>query len=377
MSDAPASARWRPLLALAALFLAVFFGWRGLTAPDPAPPLAPPVESYSTRAPTSVAGPDAPVEHYQGRAWDLYFTRPEHPAARSKRGGPDAYLAQALRTAQDSIAMAIYDLDLWSIRNALLDAYGRGVEVRLVVDEDHITPEVESLRAAGIPVVTDNGAGLMHHKFVVIDAAEVWTGSMNFTVSGAYRNANHLIRIPSRRLAADYLREFDEMFVDGRFGPASRADTPYPQVTVNRVPMEAWFSPDEHPQARLVPLLRSAQEDILLLAYTWTADPLTDALLERAQHGVSVRGWFETEQLDAAGHDYERLRAAGLAVAPDPFPGLLHHKVVVVDGQTVVLGSYNFTRAADVRNDENLLVVHDPDLAAAFYTWWQDHAVGP
>ncbi len=379
MSDADASpsSRGRVLAALLALVLALVFGWRGLTAPEPALPAPQATATRSRPTPSSAAPPDAPVLHYAGAAWDLYFTRPEHPAAQTKRGGPDAYLAQALRAAQTRIAMAIYDLDLWSIRDALLDAHGRGVQVRLVVDQDHLTPEVEALRAAGIPVVLDDGPGLMHHKFVVIDAAEVWTGSMNFTVNGAYRNANHLIRIPSRRVAADYLREFDEMFVDRRFGPESVADTPYPQVTVNRVPIEVWFSPDEHPQARLVPLLREAQEEVLVLAYIWTADPLTDALLARAQDGVAVRGWFEADQLDAAGHDYARLRAAGLAVEPDPFPGLLHHKVLVVDGQTVVLGSYNFTKAADVRNDENLLVVHDPDLAAAFYTWWQSHAVAP
>ncbi len=371
MTNAAGTSLWRSLAALLALFAAVFFGWRGLTAP---PAAAPPVGADLGPSPTpALNAADAPVWHYQGRAWDLYFTRPEHPAAQTKRGGPDAYLAQALRAAQAHIDMAIYDLDLWSIRNALLDAHARGVQVRLVVDQDHITPEVESLRAAGIPVVADDGPGLMHHKFVVIDGAEVWTGSMNFTVNGAYRNANHLVRIPSRRLAADYAREFDEMFVEGRFGPASRADTPYPQVTVNQVPIEVWFSPDEHPQARLVPLLRQAQEEMLVLAYIWTADPLTDALLERARAGVVVRGWFEAEQLDAPGHDYTRLRAAGLAVEPDPFPGLLHHKVLVVDGETVVLGSYNFTRAADVRNDENVLIVHDPDMAAAFYTWWRTH----
>jgi len=371
MTNAAGTSLWRSLAALLALFAAVFFGWRGLTAP---PAAAPPVGADLGPSPTpALNAADAPVWHYQGRAWDLYFTRPEHPAAQTKRGGPDAYLAQALRAAQAHIDMAIYDLDLWSIRNALLDAHARGVQVRLVVDQDHITPEVESLRAAGIPVVADDGPGLMHHKFVVIDGAEVWTGSMNFTVNGAYRNANHLVRIPSRRLAADYAREFDEMFVEGRFGPASRADTPYPQVTVNQVPIEVWFSPDEHPQARLVPLLRQAQEEMLVLAYIWTADPLTDALLERARAGVVVRGWFEAEQLDAPGHDYTRLRAAGLAVEPDPFPGLLHHKVLVVDGETVVLGSYNFTRAADVRNDENVLIVHDPDMATAFYTWWRTH----
>jgi len=367
---APSTPWWRIVAAGVALVLAVVLGWRGLTEPAPQAPW-PPTRAYPAQA-TTVSRGNGPMDRYRGRAWELFFTRPDRPSAKSLRGGVDAPLAQALRASRDDLAVAIYHLDLWSVRDALLDAHHRGVRVRLVVDQEHITPEIEALRDAGIPVVADRGQGLMHHKFVVIDGEEVWTGSMNFTVHGAYSNANHMLRVRSRRLAQDYLREFDEMFVDGRFGPASLADTPYPHVTVNGVDMEALFSPDEHPQARLVPLLRRAQEDILLLAYTWTADPLTDALIEAHRKGVAVTGWVEASKLDASGHDYGRMREAGLDVLPDPLPALLHHKVLVIDGYTVVLGSYNFTHSADARNDENVLIVDDADLAAAFFTWWQE-----
>ncbi len=372
MASPPAasSSPWRVLGGLLALVLALVLGWRGLTQPPaPQPPAGPSPTSMLALTPVPADG--APVEHYRTAAWELFLTRPDLPAAQSHRGGPDAFLAQALRAAQRRIDMAAYDLDLWSLRDALLEAHRRGVAVRLVVDEDHHTPEVQALQQAGIPVVFDQGKGLMHHKFVVVDDAEVWTGSMNFTVNGAYRNGNNLIRLTSSRLAADYRREFEEMFAEHRFGPDSRADTPYPLLTLNGVPVEVYFSPDEHPQARLVSLLREAHNEVLLLAYTWTADPLTDALLAQAQDGVAVYGWLEAAQLDAAGHDYPRLQAAGLEVTPDPLPGMLHHKVLVLDHQVVVLGSYNFTRAADVRNDENLLVVRDANLAAAFYAWWQ------
>ena len=374
MNTAPQGRTTRLLAALVALLLAVWYGWRGLT--EPAVPVA-------TPAPATVAAswltplprePGQPVLAFRGRGWEIYFTRPDLPTARLHQGGPDAALARALNSAQQRIWMAAYDLNLWSLRDALLAAHRRGVQVRLVVDEQHITPEVQALQAAGVPVVVDDGPGLMHHKFVVIDDAEVWTGSMNFTLNGAYRNANNLIRVRSTRLAADYAREFAEMFAEGRFGPRSQTDTPYPRLTVDGVPLEVYFAPDDHPQKRLVALLRSTQSRLFIWAYIWTAHPLTDEVLALARRGVQVRGWFEAEQLDAAGHDYPRFKAAGLAVEPDPLPGLLHHKVLVLDGQTVVLGSYNFTRSADVRNDENVLVVHDADLAAAFVFWWDQVA---
>jgi phosphatidylserine/phosphatidylglycerophosphate/cardiolipin synthase-like enzyme len=124
-------------------------------------------------------------------------------------------LAEAIDKARLSVDMAMDDLDLWSLRAALIDAHRRGVTVRAVVESDNLDEEqVGELIATGIPVVADQGAGLMHNKFVIVDRLEVWTGSMNFTVNGAYRSNNNLVRVRSPELAEDYLVEFEEMFVD-------------------------------------------------------------------------------------------------------------------------------------------------------------------
>lgn len=98
------------------------------------------------------------------------FSQPGTPLSRTLRGGPDAVLAEAIETARDSVDMAVYRLDLWSIRDALIGADRRGVRVRVVVEGDHASaPEVEAIRRAGIEVVAEERDSLMHHKFVVID----------------------------------------------------------------------------------------------------------------------------------------------------------------------------------------------------------------
>ena len=80
--------------------------------------------------------------------------------------------------------MAIHFLDLWSIRDALIDAHRRGVAVRLVTESDNMhVPEIQEVREAGIPVLGDRREGRMHNKFVVIDRQEVWTGSLNLFIS--------------------------------------------------------------------------------------------------------------------------------------------------------------------------------------------------
>ena len=117
----------------------------------------------------------------EGDGWyTIYFTDPGGPGAQSFRGGPDRALAEAIRQSRLSVDAAIYDLNLWSLRDALIDAHRRGVIVRLVTESDNLDQEeLGELVEAGIPVLGDRRQGLMHNKFVVVDRLEVWTGSMN------------------------------------------------------------------------------------------------------------------------------------------------------------------------------------------------------
>jgi len=319
-------------------------------------------------APQAVTPPAVTAPSGQGAAWAVFFTRPEAPAAATLRGGPDAALAQAIIGAGRQVDVAAYDLNLWSIRDALLTVARRGVPVRVVAESDHLDrPEFQDLRAAGIPVVGDGREGLMHHKFVVIDGYEVWTGSMNFTLNGAYRNDNNLLRLRSTRLAEDYTAEFEEMFSGHHFGPDVGESTPYPQVSLNGRPVEVWFSPDDHPLTRLLDLVGRAQKQVLFLAFNFTDDALATRLVALHAQGVEVRGVFEARQVAySQGNEYRRLREAGVPVRLDGNPHRMHHKVFIVDGRWVVTGSYNFTRSAEERNDENVLILDDPALAALY-----------
>jgi phosphatidylserine/phosphatidylglycerophosphate/cardiolipin synthase-like enzyme len=308
-----------------------------------------------------------PVPVVGGGSWHIYFSDPSSEIAEVFRGGPDADLVEGLDGAQFSIDVAVYHMNLWSIRDALIRAHRRGVSVRVVTDSSHFGElEVQALSRAGIAIVEDGRPELMHHKFVVIDGTNVWTGSMNLTINGAYRNDNHLIHLRSRELAEDYLREFEEMFVEGRFGALSRRDTPNPTLELDGAKIEVYFSPDDGVQTRIVELIRSAEESIAFMAFSLTSDSIGDALLERHANGVNVRGVVETDQAMASGSETPRLQQAGLDVVLDRNTHSMHHKVFILDDRLVVLGSYNFTRSAEEKNDENVLIIHDPALASHF-----------
>jgi len=102
------------------------------------------------------------------------------------------------------------------------------------------------------------------------------------------------------------------------------------------------------------------------MAFTFTSDLIADAMLERAQAGVVVQGVIESRNAGGEYSEYGRLRIAAHDVLPDGNPYIMHHKVIIVDDATVILGSYNLTASAETRNDENLLIIHDAEVAALF-----------
>ena len=220
---------------------------------------------------------------------------------------------------------------------------------------------------AGVAVLGDRREGLMHNKFAVIDRQEVWTGSMNYSVNEAYRNNNNLIRIRSPQLAENYTREFEEMFADDRFGPGSPANTPNPTLKAGDTRIDSCFSPDDGCTARLVKILQSARQSVYFLAYSFTSDELAAALLARLKQGVQVEGVMERSQVQSnSGTDYDRFRSAGMDVRLDANEYQMHDKVMIIDSQIVVTGSFNFTYSAEKYNDENMLVIYDPQIAGLY-----------
>lgn len=297
-----------------------------------------------------------------------YFTVGSTPS-----GGPDhveemdALLVAAIDGAQRSVDIAAFDLELQSVVDALARAHRRGVAVRLVTDdtyEEELGPTV--LEAAGVPVVLDMRSPYMHNKFVVIDGYQVWTGSWNLTDNGTDRNNNNVVVLTSRNLAQNYIREFEEMFVHDAFGVTSPDDTPHPQVALDGVRVETYFEAEGDVRTRILELLEGAETGVLFMAFVFTDDDIARAMIQRHRDGVVVRGVIEARQAENTGGDFTAMRTAGVDVLKDGNPYIMHHKVIVIDEQLVVTGSYNFTASAADRNDENVVIVHSPDIAAQY-----------
>lgn len=314
------------------------------------------------------------IRYYKGRpgataegAWEVYFSEVNavgSPYSLEKR------LVDRIGTAAARVDAALYDLDAAPVADALIAAHKRGVQVRVVTETDNMDDsEIGRLHEIGIPVSDDKNPGsLMHHKFIVIDERYVWTGSYNTTYNGAYKNSNNVILIDSVPMAYNFTQEFRELFLDAQVGKPSGAFVAYPKVTLNDgTQIFTYFSPKSDTITPLLKEIRSAEKSIHFMAFSFTHDTLGTAMRDRFASGIEVRGVFEARQTDNPYAEYRAMKAAGLSVILDKNSGTMHHKVIVVDADTVITGSYNFSKNAEKNNSENLLIIKgNREIAAAY-----------
>lgn len=254
------------------------------------------------------------------------------------------------------VRCAFYELDLNRTAMAL-NSVGASV---LVFDENLERAERAGLVATGVP-----STGLMHDKFCVLDEWGVVTGSMNPTVTAQTRNDEHLLLVRSRALNRAYAREWgvleDRAF--GADGKKPRVNAPL--IELSGVPVDVCFAPAEGCEADLVAAIDRANASIRFLAFSFTADAVGDALVRAHDRGVDVSGVVERRQLDRWS-EYDALRMVGIPVRKDGNAGTMHHKVFIIDDETVVTGSFNPTANANTRNDENMLIIQDAMLAREY-----------
>lgn len=145
---------------------------------------------------------------------------------------------------------------------------------------------------------------------------------------------------------------------------AERAHGPLPPtVTV-------CFTPGENCEDRVVQIIGEAKKQILIQAYGFTSTPILSAV--KAAHDRGVEIMVILDKSNDRGHYSAAtyLTNADIPVWIDLTPGIAHNKVMVVDHQTVITGSYNFTKSALMRNAENLLVVFNAPVAHRFEDNW-------
>jgi phosphatidylserine/phosphatidylglycerophosphate/cardiolipin synthase-like enzyme len=296
-------------------------------------------------------------------------------------------------------------------------------EFRKFVDsnqDNQITPEEISQRDAlaiihnaKIPWIDDTadgskGSSLMHHKFVVVDNRFVIITSANFTFSdtsgdisnlSSLGNTNNLLKIDSSELATLFTEEFNIMWGDGVGGkPDSKFGVTKPvrkpkTITLDNSKITIHFSPTSPSQpwsnsthGLIAKTLSASTKTVDLALFVFSDQKLANILEERHNQNVQIRALIEPQ---FAYHSYsEVLDMMGFALSdnckyevdnrpwknPISTVGVpilakgdsLHDKFAVIDNQTVITGSHNWSEAANNSNDETLIVIENPAIAAHY-----------
>ncbi len=138
------------------------------------------------------------------------------------------------------------------------------------------------------------------------------------------------------------------------------------RVKIYSPEIKVYFSPKGGAQEAIIATIANAKTEILVMAYSFTAKPIADALIKAYQRGVSIKIILDKSQPSARAGKMQLLVDAGIAVYIDNAHAIAHNKVIIIDGHIVITGSYNFSRAAEERNAENILLVKNAELARIY-----------
>jgi len=302
-------------------------------------------------------------------------------------------LAEFVAAAKQTLEIAVYDLDLPAELNdivcgELAAAHRRGVAVRLAYNLDHakavpVPPppatspdavEAQPFPTAAIPGIPD----LMHHKYVVRDAASVWTGSTNWTADSWTREENVVVTVDSPAVAARYREDFEQLWKTRVVARSGKVDTAPADG------MRVWFCPGrgEKLAHRIAKAIGAARRRVRVASPVISSAPILGTLAQAASDGkVDIAGVVDATQIDEVLEQwYENgnadwkgpLLRTVLTRAPfsgkqsTPYaPGSVHdymHAKLTVADDTVFVGSFNLSHSGEL-NAENVVEVEDADLA--------------
>ena len=139
------------------------------------------------------------------------------------------------------------------------------------------------------------------------------------------------------------------------------------------LPWSVCFTPGADCTGIIVRELTSAKRTVLVQAYTFTSAPIAKAIVDAKKRGVDVRVILDKSQRSERYSAADFLVNAGVPTWIDTCCAIAHNKVMVIDGGTVITGSFNFTKAAQQKNAENVLVLRDAELARRYAENWRQH----
>lgn len=288
-------------------------------------------------------------------------------------------LVSEIDSADTSVDFAIYGYTkIPKLEQALKNAQARGVKIRFVYDSDangkNIYPDTLYLTKIFTDNRTDGVPSIMHDKFFIF-GKKVLTGSANISntdMSGF--NSNAIILINSQPAAGFYAKEFEQMF-EGKFHNSKSKIADKEHIKVGESDISIYFSPeDDIINAKIIPLINQAKNYVYMPVFLITHKNLAKSLIAASNRGVKVRVILDATNAHGNSTAHKFLRQNGIEVKTENFAGKLHSKSIIIDDTYTIIGSMNFSRSGAGVNDENLVIIQNPEIARFYkefflYLW--------
>lgn len=261
-----------------------------------------------------------------------------------------------------------------NLTQTLIDLFNNSTEIKCAfydLDEPNIIKTLKEKNAI-VTIEDDNAlndfstgksSAKMHNKFCILDNNTVFTGSTNPTMRGLNKNDNNIIIIYSEYIAKNYLDEFEEIY-NNQFGKGNKVK--YKRVVLNnKTKITNLFCPEDNCQENVLNELDSANKSIYFMTFSFTDKKIADKLIEKKKQGIDVVGVMEKGRINMWYNVYKYINES-VTVVPDKSGFNMHHKVFIVDNKTVITGSYNPTMSGNERNDENIIIINDKEIAKEY-----------
>ena len=288
-----------------------------------------------------------------------------------------------IKGAKKRLEIAVQELDDPAIADAILKAKASGITTSVVLELDYLRsgkrrpqPKVpggkleinrelhNALLRSAIRVQSDFNAKIFHQKFIVRDRSSLLTGSTNFTTTGVEKNLNHVIIIHDQPVAKTYAREYREI-QQGHFGKLNEGHDQAPKdVEVSKVPIRVLFAPDYAPEMEVMKQMAKAKKRVDFAIFTFAkSSGIDDQMIILRKANLKVRGALDRRMANQKWAASRPLQKKGVELSITPKNGTgvgkLHHKLMVIDEQVVIGGSFNYTGPANEFNDENIVILGD------------------
>ena len=145
------------------------------------------------------------------------------------------------------------------------------------------------------------------------------------------------------------------------------------ELTLNNPPTQVCFSPNGGCTETIVNQIETAKSEILVQAYSFTSAPIAKALVSAHKRGVKIEAILDKSQKSERYTSATFISNAGIPTYIDSKHAIAHNKIMIIDKETVITGSFNFTKAAEEKNAENLLIIKAKALAKLYIDNWYKH----